>query len=110
MSDPTNWEIGNELMHNVCDELRDKAKMLVETESDWNPRYHAYAAAHGETPESMMAVDKDRWPGGKMAGFILWIGERWKEYREKNGMGQHDPLFKKDHDAFNEMIGAKPYE
>jgi hypothetical protein len=29
----------------------------------------------------MMALDKERWPGGKMAGYILWIGERWAEWK-----------------------------
>jgi hypothetical protein len=30
----------------------------------WNPRYAAYAKAHGKTPDAMMEHDRDAWPGG----------------------------------------------
>lgn len=40
-----------------------------------NPRYIAYAKAHGETPEGRMETDKRRWPGGCMVGFMLWMSD-----------------------------------
>ena len=47
-----------------------------------NPRYVAYASAHGKTPDEMMKHDRIAWPGGCMCGFILWIDEQkqlfWK--------------------------------
>jgi hypothetical protein len=39
----------------------------------WNPRYVAYARAHGKRPEDMLAADKLAFPGGCMGGFICWI-------------------------------------
>ena len=50
--------------------------MLKKTEQPWNPRYLAYAKAHGCSPESMLVFDEFTYPGGCMTGFILWIGER----------------------------------
>ena len=38
----------------------------------YQPRYLAYCAAHGMTPDEMMAHDRIRFPGGKMAGFLIW--------------------------------------
>ena len=41
-----------------------------------NPNYRAYSRAHGMSPDDMLAHDMQRWPGGCMAGFIVWIGEQ----------------------------------
>jgi hypothetical protein len=51
----------------------------------WNPRYVAYAKAHGRTPDEMLASDADRYPGGKMCGFTLWIRAKWSEWRKLFG-------------------------
>lgn len=45
----------------------------------WNPRYVAYAYPHD--PAEQLEVDRKRYPGGLMAGYINWINERWAEYR-----------------------------
>lgn len=47
----------------------------------WNPRFVAYAAAHGRTPDAQTAHDDAAYPGGHMAGFILWASERDREAR-----------------------------
>jgi hypothetical protein len=38
-----------------------------------NPRYLAFAAAHGKTPKAMLEHDREHWPGGVMCGFLLWM-------------------------------------
>lgn len=43
-----------------------------------NPRYVAYAAAHGRTTDEMLAHDRDAFPGGRMAGFMIWLGRAWQ--------------------------------
>jgi hypothetical protein len=53
----------------------------------WNPRYVAYARAHGNTPEHQSALDRERFPGGRMAGFMAWLGEQYRAFTgtELNG-------------------------
>lgn len=55
-----------------------------------NPRYIAYAAAHNRTHSEMLAYDSQRYPGGKMAGFIIWMSQRWSEWDKSKG---HDPYW-----------------
>lgn len=51
----------------------------------WNPRYVAYAAAHGREPEDMLEHDREAWPGGQMVGFILWMGWAWVAWAQETG-------------------------
>lgn len=46
----------------------------------WNPHYLAYADAHDRAPEEQGVHDKKRYPGGCMAGFIVWMSERRREF------------------------------
>lgn len=46
----------------------------------WNPRFVAYAKAHGKTPSGMLKHDEEAWPGGIMCGFVLWIAEMKKKF------------------------------
>lgn len=72
----------------------------------WNPRYVAYAKAHGRTPEEMRAHDEEAWPGGRMAGFILWMNEQWERWRREHQRGTYDPLSDEDHADFDKSIGV----
>lgn len=69
--------------------------------STWNPRYVAYAKAHGKTPEEMQAGEKS------MVGFILWIGGQVVEFRKA-----HPDAFVgsaiRDHAAFDRFLGIEP--
>lgn len=44
--------------------------------------YHCYAYARRLTVAESKAKDAEKYPGGAMAGFIVWIGLRSAEYAE----------------------------
>jgi len=52
---------------------------------EWNPRYVAYAASYGRTPEAQMEVDRIEWPGGRLAGFLTWNSEQLLIWAEETG-------------------------
>ncbi len=47
---------------------------------NFNPRYALYAKARNHAPEEQLEVDRDQYPGGKMAGFTIWIVGKWDEW------------------------------
>jgi len=49
-----------------------------------NPRYVAYAKVHNKSPDEMLSHDKKEWPGGRMTGFMLWMGEQKKAFRDQS--------------------------
>lgn len=55
----------------------------------WNMRYVAYAAANGLSPEAMLEADQARYPGGCMCDYIIWIGQRWAEFRKLFARDRH---------------------
>lgn len=59
---------------------------------DWNPRYVRYCYAHGfRDPVLMLDHDCVRWPGGQMAGFLLWMMDRWAEWHQRTGWPRSGP-------------------
>jgi hypothetical protein len=71
----------------------------------WNPRYLAYCTAHGQPdPDAMLAADEERYPGGKMGGFQLWLGSKWLEWRAANGRKADDVLSSEDHQRFDAWL------
>lgn len=46
----------------------------------YNPRFVAYATAHGNSVERQLSHDRDEWKGGSMTGFILWNRARLAEF------------------------------
>ena len=75
---------------------------------DYQPRYLAYCRAHGRTPEAMLAHDSDAWPGGRLCGFILWISDRWHEWRVATGSRAHalDRKTDAEHAAFDAWLNG----
>lgn len=70
---------------------------------DYQKRYVAYAKAHGKNPGQMLHYDTNNYQGGCMAGYILWINARIREFRKhssKSFMGGKII----DHDAFSEYL------
>ena len=62
---------------------------------NWNPRYVAYCTAHGNTPEAQLKADVEKYPGGYMAGFILWMAEKARKFSKQRGL---------DHDGFGYFL------
>lgn len=46
----------------------------------YNPRYVIFAKVHGRTVEEQLVADSRLWPGGKMAGFTLWMRVQWRTW------------------------------
>lgn len=68
-----------------------------------NPRFARYAAVNGRSPEEQLAHDAGQFPGGKMTGFMLWISERWVEFRAAHQLSR-DAI--PDHAKFDAWLGA----
>lgn len=58
----------------------------------WNPRFVAYALAHGRGPQEQLDHDKRRYPGGRMAGYIVWHGKMLMEWVKQAGADPDHPL------------------
>lgn len=71
-----------------------------------NPRYLAYARAHGETPDGMLAADRMRWRGGTMRGFTGWIDGKWREWLELHPDRRRSALTDADHAAFDAWLAS----
>jgi len=68
----------------------------------WTSRYLEYARHEGTPdPAVMVRRDENRFPGGKMVGFILWIGARWAQWRELRGLKHDAPLADTHHEDFD---------
>jgi hypothetical protein len=71
--------------------------------TDYQQRYVAYAKSNGKTPDEMLKHDKNNFPGGCMANYIIWINSKISDFKcliGKNGYG----LSREEHDQFNEWL------
>lgn len=91
-----------------CQSCRHRFGPPLDAEPKWNPRFVQYARVQGRSPEDQLAYDVERWPGGKMAGFTLWINARWVDWREKNGLKRDDPIGEKEHADFDLGLAQLP--
>lgn len=53
---------------------------------EWTPRFLAYAEHLGMSPEGAIIRDRDRYPGGSMTGFVLWLQGRWRAWHKARGI------------------------
>lgn len=89
----------------------DPFEVFTPMAKDWNPRYLAYCVAQGvDDPEKMLEKDRERWPGGVMLGFSLWIQSMWQEWYASIGVGhlkRYDQRFYQNHAAFDRWLKDK---
>lgn len=72
-----------------------------------NPRYVAYASENGRTPEDQLAFDREAWPGGCMAPFMIWISGKLRAFRKTRPECFMRGGALADHVAFDEFIKAQ---
>jgi hypothetical protein len=68
----------------------------------WNPRFLAYAASQCRTPEDQLEHDRKAYPGGNMAGFIVWNSQKWREWEAV--AGRLRPYTVEDHAAYDAWL------
>lgn len=73
----------------------------------WNPRYVAFAASNGLTPEAQLDADRAAYPGGCMVPFMAWISERKAAFRKAVPMAMMGDAIV-DHDAFTLFLEIGP--
>jgi hypothetical protein len=93
---------GHVHLHGSLEELK---KSPYFPKDAWNPRYVAYAKAHGCPPEKMLQKDKECYPGGCMCGFILWINAKWREWETLTG--NIPPHATRDQDEFDAWLNER---
>lgn len=49
-----------------------------------NPRYLIYCQCNGNTPEQQQIKDNEKYHGGKMLGFILFIQNHLQQFKKNN--------------------------
>lgn len=69
-----------------------------------NPRYVAYAKAHGRTLDEMMDNDRRAYPGGCMCGFILWISQMKQKFWKTSPGSFLDRYTIHDQDAWTRFL------
>jgi len=70
----------------------------------YQKRYIAYASAMGRSPDQQLAWDETHWPGGKMAGFMLWISEAWHRWGQAPEWG--DAWSDRQHEMFDAWLSG----
>ena len=65
----------------------------------WNPYWLAFARAHGRHP-----AEKRR---GLACDFIIWMSQRWQEWRRANMRAEFQRLAPEDHAAFARELAER---
>jgi hypothetical protein len=72
-----------------------------------NPRYVAYARAHGRSTAAQLEQDRKDWPGGSMVGFTLWNTGRLRQFNAINPQAfvpSGDGAMLVDHAAYDQHL------
>ena len=73
----------------------------------YNPYFVAYCKSQGREPEAQLTHDTTRWPGGKMAGFMLWIREAWTTWSKETNEVKHGSWSTDQTQAFTSWLAAR---
>lgn len=73
----------------------------------WNPRFLAYCQESGMTPDEQIEHDNKLYPGGSMCGFIVWIGEKIRIYKEKFPEERRETCILADQESFIKYLFGK---
>ncbi len=69
------------------------------------PRYVAYCITLGAgSAEEMIARDAVAYPGGKMAGFMVWIDASWRNWDKERGVKPGSSRSASDHTEFTAWL------
>jgi hypothetical protein len=49
---------------------------------NWNERFVSYAMAHGNSAEQQIEIDRKKYPGGSMCGYICWMSEQKTKFKK----------------------------
>lgn len=71
---------------------------------EWQPRYLAYAKAHGRTPEAQREHDRREWPGAAACPIILWLRRREQEFAKAHPEAVTRGAGILDHDAYTRFL------
>lgn len=70
---------------------------------EWQPRWVAYAAHEGRTPDQQAAHDRNAHGAFLSHRFIAWIDAAWKAWAASTG-ARLTGLTEADHDAFDTWL------
>lgn len=71
----------------------------------WNPYWLAYMRTQGfSSPKKFMKCEEQAHPGGRMAGFILWIADRKRAFAAEHPDGMFDCWNIGDHELWARFI------
>lgn len=76
------------------------------TSSIFHPRYLAYCFAHGKKPAHMLRHDAEVYPGGRMAGYVVWISQRWGRWKAAKGYRRNASMTEADHVEFDRWLNS----
>ena len=72
--------------------------------NDFQSRYIYYAKSQGNTPENQLIIDEEKYPGGRMCGFILYISEKLRSFYKAHKECFIDGRNLADQDKFTEYL------
>lgn len=82
------------------------AQQTAEDAQEFNPRFVAFARSEGKTPGRKLSELKER-RTGTMMPFILWISDKWTEWKKLNGRDSFAHVSTADHAAFDKWLNVE---